>query len=775
MKQSKFLGKMLYRSICRNKVSSLLMIFTVSLVTVLLCVITSTVSIYADALLQTNAYQYGTWIYADVDTPIVKQAHLKDIQFAYIQKTEQGNVQDSCFTVKGIYDPSEILPIHLKKGRLAQSNHEIVISESLSQDSHFQIGKSIALKEGNTYHIVGIVKDSILTIDDDIYTLYTQIDKEVKGRADIYYAFPIKSNRISEYVNQNTSRRKNQDILVAYQDHENMIHFRSSEEMKWFVLVVVGLIFICMGIVIHNMYRLTFQHRNSYFYLLKQNNFTAKQIKKMAFLEMMLLSVLGIGFGVLLSYVLFHFSFLFLNPAFQSFMKADIKLRIIIAWKLFALSLLIMLIILIFTFYLTYRSIQQSHTRLPVKVKQLHTNNFIYLLSKRYMYSHKKAQHAVILSVSVSFLFVSLSSYVASAFEQSINQSDDYNLVVMSNVEENSEKAITLSHHLIDISREAYYRLSIRSSLQADIDNRNVTSAFKNASNAQNPIIQFYLLDDETVYQYMKKKQNASDAIHFLVDDKLSVYREDGSIIKEVIPFTSNHVTMITQDASEVSIPITSIHRLNQDRAGSIIPVYTNIQGFQFLQKYFQDESVSYEIQLDFQSKHPYQLEKIFQKLKVKESLELSISNFEASRKQTSMIIHVIQLFLFFLSFFLLIVMTVNIVITMMISMLLRKHEFAQLRSIGMSSKQFYQMILIEYLTLSGKGIVIGNGIGYSFAYLLYVLYMHIYGAFQYPWLFMIVFSLLVLCMAMILAYFTKQLMNKDSRYQTIKYSQAKR
>ncbi|WP_347337990.1 FtsX-like permease family protein [Copranaerobaculum intestinale] len=52
-----------------------------------------------------------------------------------------------------------------------------------------------------------------------------------------------------------------------------------------------------------------------------------------------------------------------------------------------------------------------------------------------------------------------------------------------------------------------------------------------------------------------------------------------------------------------------------------------------------------------------------------------------------------IQLFLFFLSFFLLIVMTVNIVITMMISMLLRKHEFAQLRSIGMSSKQLYQMI----------------------------------------------------------------------------------
>nr|WP_160625221.1 FtsX-like permease family protein [Copranaerobaculum intestinale] len=37
--------------------------------------------------------------------------------------------------------------------------------------------------------------------------------------------------------------------------------------------------------------------------------------------------------------------------------------------------------------------------------------------------------------------------------------------------------------------------------------------------------------------------------------------------------------------------------------------------------------------------------------------------------------------------------MTVNIVITMMISMLLRKHEFAQLRSIGMSSKQLYQMI----------------------------------------------------------------------------------
>ena len=132
------------------------------------------------------------------------------------------------------------------------------------------------------------------------------------------------------------------------------------------------------------------------------------------------------------------------------------------------------------------------------------------------------------------------------------------------------------------------------------------------------------------------------------------------------------------------------------------------------------------------------------------------------------MIVHVIQLFLSFLSFFLLIMMTVNIVITMMISMLLRKTGFAQLRSIGMSGKQFYKMISIEYLTMSFKGIFIGNIAGYGVAYMLYLLYMHTYGAFQYPWVFMIGFSGTVLCLAFLSAYVTKHLMNKGSLYQTL-------
>lgn len=768
MMQPKFFGKMIVRSIRRNKVSSLLMIFTISLVTVLFCVISSTVNIYADALLQSNEYQYGTWIYAYEDASIPKQSHMEDSRYAYIQQVEQGTFQDSSFTVKGIEDPSNILPLHLQKGRFARNDHEIVISESLSQDSHFQIGQSIFLKEGDPYKIVGIVKDSILTIDDDIYTLYTQFDRERTDKANIYQAFAIERNQVSEYVNQNASQKKNQDILIAYQDYENTIHYRSGKEMKWFVLVVAGLIFICMGIVIHNMYRLSFQHRNSYFHLLKQNNFTAKQIQKLAFLEMFLLSIIGIGFGVFLSYVLFHISFLFLNPIFQSFMKADVKLHIIIAWKLFGLALLMMLVLQIFIFYATYRSINGNPAKHPVNVKQLHSNRFIYALSKRYMCSYKKAQHAVILSISVSFLFVSLSNYFASAYESSTNKSSEYNLVVMSNVEESGEKAIELSHHLIDISHETNYQLSIRSSLQADIDSNDLTPAFKHACDSQHFVLQFYLLDDDTFHQYVKTEQNSSDLIRYLSDEKLPAYREDGSVINEVIPFKKKQVTLITPDSTTLTIPITSIHRKHQERVRSIIPIYTTNRGIQFLQKYFQDEPISYGIQLSFKSKHPYQLEKTFQKWRVTENVDLSVSNSEASQKQTRMIVHVIQLFLSFLSIFLLIMMTVNIVITMMISMLLRKAEFAQLRSIGMNSRQFYKMIGIEYLTMSLKGIVIGNIAGCGFSYLLYLLYMHIYGAFQYPWAFMIGFSVIVLCLALLLAYDTKRLMSKGSLYQTL-------
>ena len=98
----------------------------------------------------------------------------------------------------------------------------------------------------------------------------------------------------------------------------------------------------------------------------------------------------------------------------------------------------------------------------------------------------------------------------------------------------------------------------------------------------------------------------------------------------------------------------------------------------------------------------------------------ISILNYEESVKQNNAIVLVISIFLYgFITVITLIGIT-NIFNTITTNMNLRKKEFAMLKSIGMTKKEFNRMIRLESIFYGLKSLIIGIPIGVGLSYLIY-------------------------------------------------------
>ena len=129
---------------------------------------------------------------------------------------------------------------------------------------------------------------------------------------------------------------------------------------------------------------------------------------------------------------------------------------------------------------------------------------------------------------------------------------------------------------------------------------------------------------------------------------------------------------------------------------------------------------------LYIQSNAPYELDKeIEQYMNLNEMKEdsLYIANMEESVREENAIVLVISIFLYgFIAVITLIGIT-NIFNTITTNMNLRRKEFAMLKSIGMTKKEFNRMIRLESIFYGIKSLIIGIPIGILLSYGIYKMF----------------------------------------------------
>ena len=101
---------------------------------------------------------------------------------------------------------------------------------------------------------------------------------------------------------------------------------------------------------------------------------------------------------------------------------------------------------------------------------------------------------------------------------------------------------------------------------------------------------------------------------------------------------------------------------------------------------------------------------------------DYSINNYDKGMREEKSLFTMIGIFAYGLIVVIALIGITNIINTLGTSMELRSREFATLRSIGMTDKQFAKMVRLESLFISAKSLIIGIPIGLAISYIICIM-----------------------------------------------------
>ncbi|QIB27963.1 ABC transporter permease [Caloranaerobacter azorensis] len=200
----------------------------------------------------------------------------------------------------------EMLPIHIKQGRLPQNNSEILIEKWALEkmDNKPGINDKVVFDvngENKQYTVVGILENRINSQylgETRGFTLLEKIPRDKK--INIYLKL---KNRIS--IKNNIEEFEKMKGKGKFATNERLLRLLlQSSDSKGnkaiFIIcgILVGLVVISTVAVIYNAFHISVLERIKQFGLLRSIGATPRQIRKIVFKEATLLSVIGVPIGI---------------------------------------------------------------------------------------------------------------------------------------------------------------------------------------------------------------------------------------------------------------------------------------------------------------------------------------------------------------------------------------------------------------------------------------------------------------------------------------------
>lgn len=148
---------------------------------------------------------------------------------------------------------------------------------------------------------------------------------------------------------------------------------------------------------------------------------------------------------------------------------------------------------------------------------------------------------------------------------------------------------------------------------------------------------------------------------------------------------------------------------------------------------------------------------------------DISVMNMEAQMKQERAMILVIKIFLYgFISVITLIGVT-NIFNTITSNMELRQKEFAMLKSVGMTKKEFNRMINLETIFYGTKSFAYGTALGMIGTFLLNQAFEGGNDSFYFPVSAIVISALAVFILVFVIMKYSIRKINRQNTIETIR------
>ena len=666
----------------------------------------------------------------------------------------------------------------LTDGRLPQNSNEIIITESVLTGARvfLKIGDTITLNIGTrksnddyylnddalyteddesivdtkekTYTIVGFMETlDVETLYSPGYSALTYMD-EIPSTFDISVLY--KSPKEYEEITKNICKTLNLDFDEDVYVNSDFLRFQGvmSDGMLRVLYAIAGVVVFIIVIssvfVIRNSFSISVAEKNRQYGMLSSVGATSKQIRRNVIFEGMVIGLIAIPLGILLGIVAIMILLKIVN-----YLLADMLSGLCFTYSINLLAVLISVAISIITIYLScliparraakispIESIRGNND-IKIKAKKLRTSKLTKKLfgiggviaSKNLKRSKKKYRTTVISLVISIFIFISLSSFLTLGTKTSQFYYMDFkfNVYVHSLSDANTQIYEKISK-LENVDNSAYcYQSSL------DIDNIKYASEFgkKFLENDPQPTgIAFMVYNNEYFKKYIKeiglKESDYKTAVILLDYD--TFYNEDGSkTVDRIYSLKSGDTVNVKSGDKEKTLTIskfTDVKPMGQEAVyydHGIIVVSED-----YIKEVFKEDvnnSDYYHLSdLFIKSSKPQELENTLNDL-IKQGGDyygLTVFNYETYMKQEQRMLLVVKIFLYgFITVITLIGVT-NIFNTITTNMILRSKEFAMLKSVGMSSKEFNKMIRLESIMYGTKSLLIGIPLGILGSYGMY-------------------------------------------------------
>lgn len=677
-----------------------------------------------------------------------------------------------------------------------------------------------------TYKIVGIIERPASNIEDYIapgYTLITYTDeKNFEGNVDLYILYNDKSLKNIYKITANILEIDEDLFEKAYTGVSNATYEefeKINEELsksKYEINVNeylisletnpisgsgVGGLGIVAGIVItiiittsvfciKNSFDISITEKIKQYGMLKSIGATKKQIKKNVFYEATILGMIGIPLGILSGFVASYILIIISNYYLKDMLSDGLKLIFSFSY----IAIIIAILLGIVTIYLSaFRSASKASKTSPIdsirnssnikiNKKSLKCPKIINKLfgiggeiSYKNLKRNKKKYRTTTISIVVSVtVFIALFSFMRIAFDMVENELNisEYNVYLSNSGNGNNlDKFIkttkfdnienyTILRQATIKSIENYYSSEyinwLKLELDPDIDN----------------YINIIAIGDDQYKKYI---------------DSLGLKYED---VKDKL-ILSDYANISKYD-NEKNKFVNKYMRINYLKKGDVI-------------KGFVDNDVSINLEIAFVTEEkPFGLknressqfiisDELFDKLFTSEDLEIFYNSNNANKLQDEIdeylktedyylnnleenvrimnnLFTLIGIFLYGFIIVISLIGITNIFNTITTNMELRRQEFAMLKSVGMTKKEFNKMIRLESLFIGIKSLIIGITLGTILSYTIHYFLAEDSGMpYNLPLLGILISILIVFILIFVIMKYSINKINKQNTIETIR------
>lgn len=764
-----------------------------------------------------NIYTISEDGYAKLDT--IKNEYKPYLKFYGMNKEAFNNLEFKLIKGRFPKDDNEIIiSEHLNKNGKAnlKIDDEITVNVGdrvtleddyvLNDSNPFDKGNEI-IKNPNTkkYRVVGIIKRPDVSFEPTSAPAYTTITTSTN------------EDNFSVFISLKNPRDKNSFVeLLGARNYDEVVNMGinnprydytlNNELLRWEALkfsdstfsmllsiaeVVIFIIIFTSIFCIRNSFAISTTEKMRMYGMLSSVGATKKQIKKSVLTEGFILGLIAIPIGIICGIIAVFVLLKIVNLLLGEYLFNNIDGMV---FKVSFVTIIISIILGFVTIYFSAISSAKKASKvspidnlrntndIKISSKKLKTPKLIKnvfktggVLAYKNLKRSKKKYRTTVVSLTVSiFVFISMFTFINEGFKQSSNyyQNYDYNYRITFNNNSSMDEINEIRN--LDSVNASYLVYYVKPSILIDdISKINPKEPLECEYDKNDKCIKKYarlniiLLDDSTFKSYVKKVKGNYD------------YLKDKGILTDMYRFYDNKSKKEYEDRIYTYKSGDTINSklLNEDNISIDVGMVSNIMPYGFENvysnggyivlnnKYFNNIDY-YGADLMIDSLDTEQLTNNILNI----DSELNYYDMDEEAKAEKSIVIVISIFLYGFICVITLIGVTNIFNTITSNMELRQKEFAMLKSVGMTKKEFNHMINLETLFYSSKSLIYGSILGIIGSYFVHRAFAgKIDTQFVLPYKAILICILFVFIVVYMIMKYSMNKINKQNMIETIR------